>query len=188
MSQAELLQLVAETLDRLEVHYLVTGSVASIVYGEPRFTNDIDIVVQLSASEVAGFCRQFPQETFFFSPEAVYDAIARRGQFNLLHPSSGLKVDFFVAQSSPFDRSRFARRRAVAVTPGKAVSFAAPEDVILKKLAFYREGGSEKHLRDITGILKISGDQLDREYLEDWVARLDLGEIWQAVLERVGDG
>ena len=54
------------------------------------------------------------------------------------------------------------------------------------KLDFHRRGGSDKHLRDIAGVLKISGDQLDHAYLDSWAQRMELKEIWQAVLHRVG--
>jgi hypothetical protein len=51
---------------------------------------------------------------------------------------------------------------------------------------YYRDGGSEKHLRDITGVLKISGDELDRGYLDEWAERLGVADVWRAVLERSG--
>lgn len=97
----------------------------------------------------------------------------------------GLKIDLIVAGDSDFDRSRF--RRAVVVEPAAdfRASFASPEDVILKKMEFYRDGGSDKHLRDIAGILRVSGDRVERAYVEEWASRLGVGEIWAAILERL---
>jgi hypothetical protein len=65
-------------------------------------------------------------------------------------------------------------------------SFSSPEDVILKKMEFFQEGHSEKHLRDIVGVLKVSGNQIDRSYIEDWVSKLGLEEVWQEVLSAFG--
>src|SRR3954463_9300151 len=81
-------------------------------------------------------------------------AVSRRGQFNITPPTSGLKVDMMVPAESPFNRSRFARAKAVRPSPDFDAIFSSAEDVILKKMEAYREGGSEKHLRDITGVLK----------------------------------
>jgi hypothetical protein len=66
------------------------------------------------------------------------------------------------------------------------VWFASPEDVILKKLVYYREGGSEKHLRDIAGVLKVQGAQLDREYLYQWAKTLDVAETWNQLVVATG--
>lgn len=85
-----------------------------------------------------------------------------------------------------FDRSRFLRGRRVRPGPSYEATFASPEDVILKKLVFYREGGSEKHLRDVAGVLKISGGDLDRSYLDEWAERLEVADVWRVVLEKSG--
>jgi hypothetical protein len=161
---------------------------ATIAYGEPRFTNDIDVVVDLPAEKVAALCAAFPEDQFYLSAAAVTEAVRRRHQFNILHPTSGLKVDVIVAGDSEFDRSRLQRGLRLPVLPDRTVSFASPEDVILKKLVYYREGGSEKHLRDIAGVLRVGGERLDRNYLLEWVVRLDLGDLWQLTLDRAKEG
>jgi hypothetical protein len=187
MDPSDLLRLVAGILERLGFRYLVTGSTATIFFGEPRFTNDIDIVLDLPASRISELCAAFPAEDFYLSEESVRRAVARGGQFNLIHPKSGLKIDFIVATDTPFNRSRFARSHRL--TPGSdfQATFASPEDVILKKMEYFREGHSDKHLRDIAGVFKISGDQIDRAYLEDWISRLGLEEIWSEVLSRISE-
>lgn len=185
MDPSELLRLVAGTLEKLGFPYLVTGSTATIFFGEPRFTNDIDIVLDLPASRTSELCAAFPAEDFYLSEESVRRAVARGGQFNLIHPKSGLKIDFIVATDTPFNRSRFARSRRLTPGPDFQATFASPEDVILKKMEYFREGHSDKHLRDIAGVFKISGDQIDRSYLEDWIFRLGLEEVWQEVLSRL---
>ncbi len=185
MDQADLLRLVVTVLERLRVPYLVTGSTATIYYGEPRFTNDIDIVVQLPAARVADFCRLFPPAEFYLDEASVRDAVAASGQFNVIHPGSGLKVDFIIPPDTPFERSRFGRVVRARPESDFEATFAAPEDVIVKKLEYYAAGGSEKHLRDITGILKTSGARVDRDYIAQWAAQLGVTQVWEAVLARL---
>src|SRR5262245_33639324 len=134
MQPDDLLRHAAELLDRLGLTYLVTGSTATITYGEPRFTNDIDIVLDLPADRVDEFCAGFPPPDFYLSREAVADAVRTGFQFNVLHPSSGLKIDFVLLSGSSFDISRRSRGRRLPVLADRAVPFASPEDVILKKL------------------------------------------------------
>lgn len=181
MEQSELLRLVIATLERLRLRYFVTGSTATIFFGEPRFTNDIDLVVDLPAERIGELCAAFPADAFYLEEESVRRAVRNRGQFNIIHPASGLKVDMVVPAENAFNRSRFARTRRVRPAPDYDAAFASPEDVILKKMEYYREGGSDKHLRDIAGVLKISGGQLDRPYIDEWSDRLGLAEIWARI-------
>ncbi len=181
MEPSELLQLAVTVLEELGLRYLVTGSTASIFFGEPRFTHDIDIVVDLERGSIVELCSKFPEEEFYVSEESALRAVRRRSQFNIIHPASGLKIDVIVPQDSPFNRSRFSRAKRVKPGPAFEATFAAAEDVIIKKMEAFSEGGSDKHLRDIAGILKISGDGLDYAYIEKWTARLGLETIWETV-------
>ncbi len=185
MGLFELLRRIVEVLERLEIPYLVTGATASMAYGEPRLTNDIDIVADMKEGRIKEFVKAFPSDEFYLSEEAIHDAILHRGQFNMIHPSSGLKVDVIIKEDSAFDNSRFSRIRRIFPAESYQANFASPEDVIIKKMEYYKEGGSEKHLRDITGILKISGEAVDRRYIREWAERLDLVEIWEAVQKRL---
>jgi hypothetical protein len=182
MEPSELLAYLIGIFDRLDLDYFITGSVAASYYGEPRFTNDIDVIVELTAPDVSKFCQSFPTEDFYVSHEAVRTAIRERRQFNILHPATGLKVDVFVLKDTPFDQSRISRRQHLNVEEGRTAWFASPEDVILKKLAYYKEGGSEKHIRDILGVLKIQGNSIDLGYLAHWAGELGLLDLWQDVL------
>lgn len=187
MDQDELLRFTVAALERVGVPYLVTGSVATIFFGEPRFTNDLDVVVDLPADRIAAFCEQFPPEDFYLDREAMARALRRRGQFNVIHPRSGLKIDVIIGGDSAFDRSRFSRAVRVSPAADFTASFASPEDVIVKKMEYYREGGSDKHLRDIAGVLRVSGDRVDRRYVEEWAGRLGLTEIWMGIVERTDE-
>lgn len=184
MQTDDLLRQVVEVLDRLRLPYFVTGSVATIYFGEPRFTNDIDIVVDLPPDRVRAFCAEFPPDQFYVSEESARRAVRQRSQFNVIHPASGLKVDVIVPPDTPFNRSRFHRARHLQTASDHQAVFTSPEDVILMKMQYFQLGGSEKHLRDIAGIFKISGSSLDRGYIEHWARRLELEEVWELIVER----
>jgi hypothetical protein len=184
MDQRDLLRKILEAFDAVDIKYILVGSVASAVYGEPRLTLDIDVVAELTVSQLPKFLSSFPPPEFYVSAEAAAGAVRDEKQFNIIHPSSGLKVDIIIKKADDFDGSRFARKRNLPVFPDLSADFASPEDVIIKKMEYYREGGSEKHLRDITGILRISGDGLDFSYIEGWSACKGLEEIWRAILSK----
>ena len=184
MDSYDLLQYAAETLERLQVRYLITGSMATITHGEARFTNDVDIVADFQAEHIEGIVSAFPAPDYYCSRNAMQDAIRRRSQFNVIHPASGLKIDFMVPNDDEFNRSRL--NRGVSVTMddlGHRAVFASPEDAILKKLQYFREGGSEKHIRDIKGVLMIQGAAIDFNYLRQWAAHLNVVKELEQLLQ-----
>jgi hypothetical protein len=185
LEQAELLKILVGTLEKLGIPYLLTGSLATSAYGEPRFTHDIDVVVRLTLAQVPDFCASFPATDFYCSQTAAEHAVRERFQFNILHPASGQKVDVIVASDSEFDCSRLGRGLRVPAGPDFEATFSAPEDVIIKKLEYFREGGSEKHLRDIVGVLKVQGRRIDHAYLMEWITRLALQMEWALIEERL---
>jgi hypothetical protein len=185
MGPYELLQKLVAVFEDLGIPYLVTGSVAAMAYGEPRFTNDIDIVAGMEKEHVQKLVAAFPAEEYYISLDMIFDALSHSSQFNIIHPSSGLKADIIIRKDTPFDKSRFSRARRIQPSESYEASFAAPEDVIIKKMEYYKEGGSEKHLRDITGILKISAENIDLPYISHWANQLELTEIWTRIQERI---
>jgi hypothetical protein len=186
MEQSELLRKIAATFDALGARYVIVGSMASTAYGEPRLTNDIDVVVDLRPSHVNAFCEAFAAPDYYLSRPAVESAISKKFQFNILHPASGMKVDCIIPSVGEHDRLQLGRGRAITRSDGNyTVVFASPEDVIIKKMEYYREGGSEKHLRDITGVLKMQGDKIDRPYILYWAQKLQLIPVWEKVEERL---
>lgn len=187
MDLFELLHKIVGVLEHLHIPYLVTGSVAAMAYGEPRLTNDIDVVADIVDRHIADLLKAFPSDEFYLSEEAMKEAIRTSGQFNVIHPASGLKVDIILRQNTLFDSSRFGRIRRIHPSESYQADFASPEDVIVKKMEYYKGGGSEKHLRDITGILKISGEKVNRTYIVDWAKRLGLIEIWEAIEKRLDE-
>lgn len=170
-------------LEQLGIPYFVTGSTAGILYGEPRLTHDVDIVVALSLRDVHRFTEAFPLEEFYCPPEEVLAIEVRRGQrghCNLIHHDSGFKADIYIAFDE-LHRWALAHRRVLALD-GLQVSVAPVEYVILRKLEYFQEGKSQKHVRDIRGMLDVSADQIDRSFLELWITRLGLTQEWNQIL------
>ena len=185
MEQGDLLRHVVEVLEEQAVTYLLVGSLASGVYGEPRLTHDIDVVVELQPDQVARLCEAFPPPEYYVSEKAAREAVAGTGQFNVIHPASGNKVDFIIARRDAWGQSQIRRRRREQILPGRPGYTAAPEDVILGKLWYYQEGGSDKHLRDIAAMLQVSGNEIDTAYVDEWARQLGFAEVWRTVLNRV---
>jgi len=184
MEPFELLIIISNVFEKLEIPYFVTGSIASITYGEPRFTNDIDIVADIKDWDIPGLIHCFPENEYYIDADSINQAIQFKSQFNIIHLSSGLKIDVMIKKKTFFDNSRFSRIKRLRLEE-KEINFASPEDVILKKMEYYKMGSSEKHLRDITGILKIYKGKIDFEYLKNWISTLDLIEIWEAIEKRL---
>ena len=184
MPQPDLLGIFIEPLNRLEIPYAVTGATASIIYGEPRLTNDLDLVVLLKAEDIAGFAGAFPPTAFYCPPpEVMRIEIKRphRGHFNLIHHETGTKADIYLAGEDELNRWALSQRRKIAVE-SEHVWVAPPEYVIIRKLQYYREGASEKHLKDIAGMVGLSSDQIDFQLIEEMVKRYALETGWQQVL------
>lgn len=186
MDQLEFLKLVVHLLEQADLTYMIVGSYASGYWGEPRSTYDVDIVVAFAITDLPKLEKLFPPDQFYLSSRAAIDAIIAGSQFNVIHPDSGNKVDFMIENRTGWAGEQLARRKRVVFAPEFQAWVGAPEDVIISKMLYYREGASDKHLRDIAGMLKISGDQIDRAYVAKWAAELGVADIWQAILQRVG--
>ncbi|RIL07816.1 MAG: hypothetical protein DCC71_01675 [Proteobacteria bacterium] len=176
------IELFVGPLERSDTPYMVTGSIASMLYGEPRLTLDLDVVVELDAEHAARFLSNFPESEFYRPPLDVVRAEATRdsrGHFNLIHHTTGAKADVYLAARDPLHRWGLAHRRRLATETG-ALSLAPPEYVIVRKLEFWREGGSAKHLRDVRSMLA-AGVELDRGFLDSEIARRGLLPAWDEV-------
>lgn len=183
MPEPNLFLLFIDPLNRVGIEYVVTGSVASMVYGEPRLTHDVDLVVALDTGCVGEFAELYPADQFYCPPEAAIRAeVARetRGHFNLIHHATGFKADIYPVGEDPLHKWAMGRRRAVAMDQTQ-VWIAPPEYVVVRKLQYYREGGSPKHARDIRKILEHSAETIDREELEAKIGELGLATVWNRV-------
>jgi hypothetical protein len=167
-----------DPLERLNLPYCVTGSVAASVYGEPRLTADIDVVLLLGPQDIPVLRKAFPEADYYSPPDETLRAtLESGGMFNLIHHASQFKADIYVAAGDPLHDWALGHRRRIDIG-GTGAWIAPPEYVILRKLQFYREGGSDKHLRDIRFIL--AQTPIDREFVETEVARRGLQETWRA--------
>jgi hypothetical protein len=158
---------------------MATGSIASMSYGEYRVTNDVDIIVVLPEGDVSKLVAAFPIAEFYCPPAdviAVEAARENRGHFNLIHHDTGFKADIYIAGRDAFTRWAFQHRQEIALADS-TIWIAPPEYVIIGKLEFFREGGSEKHLRDIRGMLVAT--DVDLAFLQKEIARRGLTEFWQ---------
>ena len=156
-------------LDAIGVDYMVTGSVAAMIYGEPRMTHDVDLVLHLTPKHLEAFCAAFPGEGYYCPPpEVIRVELARRerAHFNLIHHASGLKADCYLFTGDELHAWAMQHRARIQLEDGLSMWLAPPEYVIIRKLEYYREGGSDKHLRYIEGIVAVSGDAVDWSFVE----------------------
>jgi hypothetical protein len=171
-------------LDGLGLRYMISGVVAAVFYGEPRFTNDVDIVLVLRHQDAVRMHAVFPLSDFYCPPLEVLLAEAerpRRGHFNLIHHATGFKADLYLAGQDPLQAWGLARTRTVDFR-GEPVVFAPPEYVIIKKLEFHEQGRSEKQIRDVQRMLIGLGEDWDRTELLRLVEEQRLQEAWARAL------
>lgn len=180
---------VAALLDQLGIPYVVGGSLASSILGEPRSTVDIDLAVRLREADVPRLVGAL-EESFYVNPEAAGEAVRRRRSFNAVHLESVQKLDFFVLGDELLDRRQLERRRRVRLSddPPRELWITSAEDQILRKLAWYRAGGavSDRQWRDVVGLLAVQAESLDRGDLAETAARLGLGELLERALREAG--
>jgi hypothetical protein len=172
---------VVEALERLGVAYQIGGSVASSLHGTPRSTNDVDLVADLQAQHVEPLCREL-QGSYYAAPELAFDAIRHKSCFNLLHLATGYKVDIFVRGGSEYDITSLQRnspRRIDEDDKGRTFPVATAEDMVLRKLQWFRRGGevSDRQWRDVLGVLRAQRDRLDHAYLYRWATELKVDDL-----------
>lgn len=179
---------IAKILERLGVPYLVTGGIAVLVWGRPRFTADIDIVVELKAGQIAALAEAIRGlgSAGYLDSAQMERALAVEGEFNFIDGTTGVKVDFWILKGGDtFDRSRLGRRVTKEVL-GQRVYFTSPEDLILIKLLWHKTSLSSRQLEDVESIFKFSGDELDRAYLREWGEHLGVWEHLRPLLDPIG--
>jgi len=179
---------VVDILEAMGVAYLIWGGVAAALYGEPRFTQDMDLVLRLDERQGETLARLLAQDGYYVSLEAIRQAVPSHLHFNAIHLETGIKVDFSVvgpdsliawafehAQRQPFDEARLA-------------TFMPPEAVILAKMRAYLATGLDRHRRDIEGILRVSGPNLDMDYIGLAAARQGWAHFWRELREASAGG
>lgn len=168
-------------LDATGISYMVTGGLAAIVYGDPRLTNDVDLVVRLSAGDAPRLVAAFPPPAYYTPPlEVISEEATRRehGHFNILDVESSLRADIYCLGDDSLGRWAFERLHRVSIG-GSSIAIAPIEYVILRKLEYFRMGGSDRHLTDVAAMIRISGPLIDRVALGDWIEELGVQREWQ---------
>jgi hypothetical protein len=172
---------IAGILDQLQIDYVVGGSIASSIYGIPRATQDIDILIDLKEEKVRAFFRGLKHD-FYVDEQNILAAVQGKRSFNAIHLRTMYKIDMFISNSSDWAREEIKRRKSLSLTadPDAPVfHFSSPEDNILHKLEWYRMGreSSERQWRDVLGVLRIQGESLDFAYLRRWASTLGISDL-----------
>ncbi|MDA1337157.1 MAG: nucleotidyltransferase [bacterium] len=180
----KLLIKVVQILERLNIPYIITGGMAVFVWGRPRYTADIDMVVEMQAEKVEDLAEELMKlgETGYVDTEAIREALKTEGEFNFVDGTTGMKVDFWILKKEPFDQSRLQRRVAKEVL-GEQVYFSSPEDLILMKLLWARDSVSTRQLEDVESVLAISKGEIDMGYLTQWAKELGVQDILHKLLK-----
>jgi hypothetical protein len=181
VTELELLVDCLSRLNRADVAYMLTGSMASNYWGIPRSTHDLDFVVRVPDSAVAALVAAFAGD-FFIQESSVRAAFNTPFQFNAIDNRSGLKIDFWMLRDEPFEQEMFGRRLRVELLAQPAF-VASAEDVILHKLYWNTISPSHRQLQDAAGVVAVQGDSLDRRYLRFWASQLKVAETLEQLLE-----
>ncbi|ABU57409.1 MULTISPECIES: hypothetical protein [Roseiflexus] len=178
--------MVTSVLESLGVPYLISGSLASALYGMVRTTQDSDIVAEMRLEHLAPFVAALREE-FYVDAEMIAESIQHYSSFNIIHRETMFKVDVFIPRPRPFLQSQLARaqRQTFVFETEVCAKFASPEDTILSKLEWYRLGGevSERQWRDVLGVLKTRAGELDLEYLRKWAGELNVSDLLERALK-----
>lgn len=187
MTPDQLLIKIAEILESLKIPYAVTGGFAVIIWGKPRFTADIDIIIEMTPENISPLAKLLLSiDRDVYAPEEVMrDALEHKGEFNFIHPQSGMKVDFWIKDTKADAYERLKLKRAITKKiDGQKVYFVSPEDLILAKLSWYKESQSAKHLEDIKTIFNIQKSKLDLEYIKNWAEKQSTVELLEEILKK----
>ncbi len=175
----QVVQEVIAVLDRLAIPYALGGSWASSLLGKMRFTNAADLTVEPFPGREADFCAGFGEE-YYVSLPAVQQAVRRRSSCNIIHTTTGFKMDLFVRRDRAFEQALMSRRRSFVLPEGgQAIQCLSPEDVILIKLEWYRLGGEalQQQWLDVRGVMEVQAGQLDQDYLDRWATVLGVADL-----------
>jgi hypothetical protein len=179
---------VTQVLEKLNIPYLIGGSLASSLYGMVRTTQDSDIVAEMQMEHLRPFVLAL-QDEFYVDDEMIAESIQRHSSFNIIHRESMFKVDVFIPRPRPFLQSQLARAQMQTFLFESEVSakFSSPEDIILAKLEWYRMGGevSERQWRDVLGVLKTRASELDLGYLKKWANELKIIDLLARALKEM---
>jgi hypothetical protein len=182
--------IVTRILEELGVPYLIGGSVASIIHGEPRLTNDIDLVADIREEHVSQLVAALETD-FYIDDRAIRRAIRERNSFNILYLETMYKVDIFIPRGDEWSREQMRLREGKNLVEGDDSTVrlvSNPETTVLQKLWWFRRGNevSDRQWRDVLGVLKVQSDRLDYDYLKHWAARLFISDLLEKAFDDAG--
>lgn len=179
MKAGDVFARIVSALEGASIPYMLTGSLASSIYGTPRSTNDIDIVIAPTEDQLRKLKELLPETEYYFDLDDALDAARRRSQFNVIDFASVWKVDLIIQKRRLYDRTAFDHKVSID-HEGIRLFVTTAEDSIISKLDWAKLGDSAIQLRDVAGILRARTELLDRAYIELWVRELQLEEQWEA--------
>lgn len=174
--ELEVLKLVTARLNQAGIPYMVSGSIAANYYTIPRMTRDIDIVIELRQGDIDKFVELFKGD-FYVDRETVTKEVSRQGMFNIIHNQYVIKIDCIIKSSSPYQQVEFSRKTCVIIEQSP-VWIVSPEDLVISKLVWAKDSHSEMQLKDVANIIR-SVNNLDMEYIDNWIRELGLGQIFK---------
>jgi hypothetical protein len=181
-----LASMIANRLESLGINYYIGGSLVSSLLGESRYSEDLDLVIEVAPYQSSDLIQALENE-FYISEIAVEDALyGRCTSFNIISLASSEKIDLFIARTDPFSRSKMARRIKYSLSNRTSVWLCSAEDIILQKLLWGKASRSEKQWRDVLGVLKVQCETLDYSYLTDWADELGLLDSLTQALTQSG--
>lgn len=175
---AGLLRTIVELLDAIGIPHMVVGSFASTAHGEPRSTRDLDLVIDPDTEQLDQLLGALDPEHYYVDPAVARDAYRRRSMFNVIEIGTAWKLDLVIRKARPFSVGELQRRQVTRIL-GMGVATATPEDTVIAKLEWAKQGASDRQIEDVAGILRVRGPDLDVPYIERWVSELGLVEQWQ---------
>lgn len=178
MNQAQALKYAIKLLNKAKFPYMITGAYAVSYYGEPRATHDLDIVMEISRTDVDKICRIFGAGGYEFDRNMIENAATYHSHFTVIHSDSNLRIDFWMVRNKNEDRARFARRRKIKLFD-LPTAMISPEDIILVKLKWFAESKNIKHFNDAAGIIRVQQGKLDFPYIAEWLETLGIKGFWR---------
>lgn len=183
LGQRDILLTFARLLSKHKIAYLLSGSFAVSYFGFPRSTHDIDFVIEVKDKDLKKFIHFTRKlgKSYLFTEEEIKEAIKNTSQFNIYHIDTGIKIDFWPIKNTIFETNKFKRSKELVIEKQK-IKVVTPEDLILTKLLWSKKIRSERHIKDCIGIVKIQKDNLDMDYLSQWVKKLKLSTLFAEIL------
>lgn len=182
MKKTEFVDIITSTLNKSRIPYMISGSICSSFHGQPRMTNDMDIIIDPTEKQLLEFLSSLNPSEYYFNKNSAIQAFKQRSMFNIIHMKQSWKADLIMRKDREYSRLEFSRRQNTTLM-GTQVSMASPEDSILSKLEWAKNSGSQKQLDDVRLVLKVQKKLLDYDYLNEWAKKLGIYETLQKLLD-----